>query len=227
MLALLPLLFACVSPDEPQTPRPNPPIPSLELGSPWHVAHTDENGLNLQLANSPDGVRITLGTDERGRVPGISPIRAGKTLEVSDGGRLWPLVAVPFPDRRLSQVEVLVQGVDLVVRFFGPALAAVSDHPEADERPILTQIRIRPRQDTWRIAVEGVTTWSLPGRQLTARPKVGRGWMVESDWGSFALETRAPAYGSALGARWWLDSKASIDEFQPYAKTATTWTPSP
>lgn len=217
-------LLACEAPPTAAPPPALPPAPQLELAAPWRVVDHDELGLTVRLADSADGVRVQLGRDDRARMPGVTPIHQGKTLLVEDGGALWPMIALPFPDRPVQRALVLVQGVDLVVRIEGPPLSDVTDDPEADERPIVTMVRVRRRPSDWRIVVDGVATHNLPGgdlRVVAAR----RGFRAHSAWGALTVDSAAPSAQSRLDGRWSWSTVPSIEDRQPYPRTGMTWRP--
>ncbi len=217
-------LIGCERPNPSVPESPAAPEPELRLAAPWRVADQDAAGLSLQLGDSADGVRVQLARDELGRVPGVSPIRAGRTLWVSDEGSEWPMIAVPFPEVAVRSAELVVQGVDLVVRLEGPPLSAVTQHEAADDRPIVTLVRLRPRPADWRIVVEGVAIHNLPGTDLKVE-SAQQGWTTASPWGELDIETQAPSWQSRLDGRWTWSTVGSIEALQPYPKTGMNWRP--
>ena len=96
----------------------------------------------------------------------MSPIRAGRTLR-PDG---HPLVAPPW---RPERAEIVSEGLDVVVRLYGPALNEVTSHPEAPDDPVHTWVRVRPRDTGWRVVVTGLATLSLPAPTRVAPTAVG------------------------------------------------------
>jgi hypothetical protein len=209
-------------------PLPAPPRPALstrvELGPPWRLQKQNATCVIVQYGDSPDGVRVTLDRGVGRRPPGASPIRAGKTLETLDDGSLWPLVAVGFPDRPLSEALVLSDGPDLVVRLLGPPLRTLSPHPDAPGDSVLTLIRFRPRGADWRIVVDGLATLSFPGGLRTENR--GPNTTLDTLWGKFELASEAPrSTQGAAPARWWWTSLPSLDLYEPYKRTTLTWTP--
>lgn len=218
-------VLACGGPVEPAPAELVPaPVPEVHVAPPWNLVQQDEDSIALRFADTPDGVRVTLRRDARGRVPGVTLVHAGETLEVRDGPDRWPLVAAGWPDRPLSAAVVEVEGWDVFVRLAGPPLDSVSSHPDAPDDPVLTWVRIRRRGEDWRIVVTGLATVSVPGSDVGVEV-VGDEVRMDTAWGEFRWTTDAPAHDSATGARWWWTTRPSLGRFAPYPKTAITWTP--
>jgi hypothetical protein len=217
--------LACGTPGTATPPLPVPE-PTITVSDPWTVERREGDAIWFRAGDSGDGVRVALGSGGRGRVPGVTLIVGGRTLEVVEDGAAWPLVAVPWPDRPLSSVEIEVDGVDLFVRIAGPPLSDVSDHAAAPKDPALTWVRVRRRDDDWRIAVTGLATYSLPG-DATAIPSPDGTTQITSAWGTLELETASPAHAGAVDAdRWWWTTRPSVELAAPYDRTAFTFTPS-
>lgn len=219
------VLVGCTAPAGPSTALPSPPV-HLELEAPWALVHRDERSIVLRLGDGADGARIQLLPDERGRIPGVSPIHAGQTSEVADRGERWPLVAVGYPELALERVEIVVQGVDLVVRCYGPPLAEVSNRPDAPPDPVITWVRLRPRPEDWRIVFDGLGTVSLAAGDLRVSPGTPEGWQVDGDGGGTRLTSDARRWRTARTAsRWTFSTIPALGAVQPYSRTAMTWTP--
>jgi hypothetical protein len=205
VIALLGVL-AC---DEPEIA----PIPvTLEVEDPWVLVSQDASEVAIRFGETGDGVRIWTAS-------GTSPVHAGRTL---DG----PLIAWPYPDR-LDRVEVRVQGIDLVVRAYGPPIHSVTGRDDAPDDPILTWVRYRPRGEDWRVVVDGLGVITLPAPigPITAS-EGGFTWSLQASDARFALDTNAPAWSSRIAAgAWVLDLGPSLAVQQPYPRTGLTWTP--
>lgn len=196
------------------------------MDAPWRVVTEEDDAVLLRLGDSPDGVRVNLLPGDRHRVIGVTPVIAGRTLEVEQDGERWPLVAVGYPDEPVSKVTIEVTGVDLVVRFEGPALDTLTAHPEAPADPAITWVRLRPRGQDWRIVMDGLGTLSLPADDLRIEPADGATVAIDAAWGDLVLESDAPRLSSAIeGARWWASTRPSLEVYEPYKRIAFTWTP--
>lgn len=211
----------------PLVPEPLPVAAGVDLVPPWHVETRSAAAIVVRIGETADGVRIQLAPDERNRAAGVSPILGGRTLELEAEGRLVPLVEFPSP--ALSKVDVSVDGVDLVVRVEGPPLSALTVDGSAD--PVLTWVRLRPRGDSWRVVVDGLSTLHLPADTSPAITADGALSMT-SGWGPISFDSNAP--GSTSGAdreHWWWTNRPSLALHQPYPRTALTLqtrpTPSP
>jgi hypothetical protein len=219
-------LSACGPSLESDAPSAVAVVPTVQMTAPWKVEWQDPDALAVRLGDSANGVRIQLAADATGRVPGVSPIDRGKTLEVAADGHRWPLVAIGYPEARLQTVAVEVDGPDLVVRFAGPPLDAVTTHPQAPKDPVLTWVRLRPRGETWRIAVTGLATLAIAANGATAGD-LGDA-VIAGDWGTFRLSTDAPRFGSRFAdGGLFFDTRPALEREQPYPKTSLTWTPIP
>ncbi len=215
--ALLGMHAAC----DPAEPEEEPQV-SLELAPPWRLLERRSTHLALALADSPHGVRIQLRREDR--VPGVSPVWQGRTLEVAGHDGAWPLVAVAFPERPVEQVEVAVEGVDLLVRFEGPPVRARVEDPGAPDDPVLTWVRLRPRPDDWRIVLDGLGTVSLPSEGLRVAPGSSGGLEIESAVGRLALDSSAARVETVWEVdRWRWSNVASLQAFDPYPRTGVTW----
>lgn len=202
-----------------------PPIPEVSLGPDWSIVEESREELVLRHRRSADGLRIVLAPTDAGRWVGVAPIRDGRTLEHVVADAIVPVFAWPLA-APLSSVKVEAQGPDLLVRLEGPPLSAQSLHPDAPDDPVISWVRVRPRGDTWRIALRGVHRIHLPPLQDSAHHGSDR--VLLTAWGSFRIDTDAPAVRGHSGPRGYAwDSTPSIDLAAPYPRTGITWTPSP
>lgn len=209
-------------------PNPGIPVPEIVLSAPWRLDRSDRESVVVRLGDSPHGVRVQIASDGRKRVPGVSPIESGRTLEVDDGNAVWPLIAIGYPEFPLHAVKIEVDGPDLVVRFAGPPLNTISAHPEAPADPVLTWVRLRPRGETWRIVADGLWTMSLPSDGLgtgpTPDPADPDGLTLWSAWGEFALSAPKAKRRIQEGPpRWSLDTRPSLGALEPYPRATITW----
>jgi hypothetical protein len=214
---------ACADGDSSASADGNPqaPAPHLDarISAPWVVREQDDAHLVLQLGSSPDGVRV----DRTGAIPGVTLIDRGRTLRLDDGGRTWPLLAPAFPEPHAA--EVFIDGPDLVIRFRGPPLSQLTDHPEAPADPAIAWIRIRPRARDWRIATEGLLTLSLPNSNRRFSTTEQTSFAVNSNWGHFDVDADAVAVEQFFSAeRWSYSTAPSLDRQRPYERLAFTWT---
>lgn len=200
------------------------PSLDLQVAPPWSVAHQTDQALVLRLAEGSEGVRVQLATDPQGRLPGLSPILSGRTLEVEDQTGRWPMLAPSFSP--VQRVEVLSQGQDLVVRLFGDPLERLLTHPKAPSDPALAWLRVRPRGQTWRLASQGLVILSLPAPGLQEGVAEGS-TLLRGSWGQLELESSHPLRTGQGDQRWWVDTLVSPDTTQPYPELGITWTPGP
>jgi hypothetical protein len=218
------VLIACSEP--PEAVPPAVPVPGLAVEAPWRVEKQTADAIVLRYGDTGDGVRLTMAPGDRRRIPGVTPIVGGSTLEVHEEGALWPMVALPWPDQALSDVKVEVEGLDLIVKLAGPPFSDVTDLPSATKDPALTWVRVRRRDADWRIVVTGLATLSLPG-DTVAEPAPDGTIRVSSAWGTLAFETASPGHAGAVDeTRWWWTNRPSLEVAAPYEKTAFTFTPS-
>lgn len=177
------------------------------------------------MGDSADGARVQFAPGARGRERGVSPIAGGKTLEVADGAALVPMIGFPYPDRGLTSVAITSDGPDLLIRVAGPPLADVTAAADAPTDPVLTWIRLRPRGPSWRIAIDGIATLSLPG--TTEGHAAADGTItLYGPFGTAAFASNAKATRSATGgARWTWTDEPAIEVHDPYPHTALTLTP--
>ena len=208
-----------------RTPAPEPIPVSMALEPPWAVVSQDAAEIALRFGTSGEGVRVWLDGTE-GHVAGVSPVQDGRTLSVRDGAVAWPLVAMAFPER-IVRAEIEVQGIDLVVRAYGPPIRDVTLRPDAPDDPVITWVRLRPRLVDWRIVVDGLGTVSLPAPSRPVEASEGGWtWTIDGALGPVALDTNAPAWTSAVSpVRWSFDTTPSLEAIQPYPRTGLTWTP--
>ena len=225
MIAVVLLAAGCGSPAPPNTLGLAPPTPNLTgLSAPWTVRHSDATTVTLQHGDTPDGVRIWLGDDGSGTVPGVTIVHGGRALEAPHDGGRWPLVAVAYPEREVSAATVEVDGPDLVVRLAGPPLRAVTDHPDAPDDPVLTWVRLRPRGSSWRVVLDGLGTVTLAGAEGVVPTE--EGVAIDTAHGAFSLQSSAGRSASTLfGETWMWSSVPALDAVDPYPRTALTFSP--
>lgn len=201
-----------------------PPIPTVALGGDWVVVEESPREIVLRHGRTADGARITLAETEEGHRVGVAPIVDGRTLAVDDATHSAPAFGWPLPEHPLTAVTIEVQGPDLLVRMEGPPIARVTDHPDAPQDPVISWVRLRPRGDTWRIALRGVHRVSLPPGTASVNHASRR--TLDTTWGQLEIVTDAPAIGGhvgTFGTVW--DTRPSIDLAQPYPRTGITLTP--
>lgn len=188
--------------------------PTLEIGAPWSVAHQADDAVALRFADTPHGVWIARGGDGP---PGVSPIVDGRRVGA-------PLVAIAAPDAPLAALTVRTEGHDAVIRFSGPPLSTLTAVGGAPEDPVLTWVRVRPRDGSWRVVLDGLGTVALPAEVVA--PGGDALVRVDGPEGAFALTTTAPAWRSSWdGATFRLDPGPSLHRREPYPRTALTWWP--
>jgi hypothetical protein len=226
MIALL-VLGCAPAPPPPPPIAPAAVTPKVALAAPWKLDRQDPDAVVARLGDGADGVRIQLARDERGRIPGVTVIHGGRTLELEDGTDRWPLVATGWADHTVSDAVIEVDGVDLFVRLGGPALKTLTALPEAPDDPAIAWIRVRPRGQDWRLIVTGLVTVSLPGDGLAAHGDDDGEIAMSTAWGTVTLGTDAPRHRSKAGPRWWFDTFPALDAHAPYPKTTITWKPAP
>ncbi|MBW1879183.1 MAG: hypothetical protein JRJ84_12545 [Deltaproteobacteria bacterium] len=221
----LAVLVGCAEPAAPPATQPSPPV-RLEVEAPWVVVRQEEDSIVLRLGDGAHGARVQLLRDERGRIPGVSPIHAGQTLEVDEEGSRWPLIAVAHPERPLSRVEIVVDGVDLLVRYYGPPLSEVANRADAPPDKVITWVRLRSRPDDWRIVLDGLGTVSLPADNLRVSPGQPTGWQLDGDPGGLSFTSDAVRWRTTrTTSRWTFSTLPALEATQPYPRTAMTWTP--
>jgi hypothetical protein len=219
-LLFIAVFFGCAQDEPGPAPLPAPPI-VLDLAAPWRVVEQTDAHVAVRLGDTAHGARIQVAADGRGRVPGVSPIHNGATLDAPEADRRWPLVAVAYPERALSRVEVASQEFDLTVRFYGPELHQVAQRPDAPSDPVLTWVRLRPRTTDWRVVLDGLGTLSLPS-PVRASPS----WTLTTPHGPVQLESGAADWRTASSReRWFFSTKPALQAIDPYPRTALTLTP--
>jgi hypothetical protein len=197
---------------------PEPPPTTIAAGAPWRVVEQDREHLALRLGDGADGVRVQLVAGP-GRHPGVSPVLGGRTFDTGAREERWPLVRVGWPDERVTAVRVETEGPDLVVRFEGPPLAELTDHPDAPGDPAIAWVRVRPRDGAWRVAATGLAEVALPGEGASARPTTSSSWSVSTRWGVIEVDTDAPRTASRLDpTAWRLSTWPSLSAQQPYPR---------
>lgn len=201
----------------------DPPVPTVQLAGDWVIIEEDPSSIVVRWRDTADGVRINVARGDAGRTVGVAPIVGGRTAELRQGGHVVPLVTPSFAS--LSAVTIEVQGPDLLVRMEGPPLASLTDHPDAPDDPALAWVRLRPRGETWRIALRGMLALTLPADELVVNERV-RDRTVRSAWGDFVQRGGAPLSRSVLaGGVWVYDTAPSLTIQQPYPQLGLTWTP--
>jgi len=197
------------------------PSPQVDVAAPWRVVGERDGELRLQLGGSPRGAVVRWGAAARG-APGVAVIERGLELP----GHNAPLVAFGFPDAPLSELRIMTQAQDLVVRATGPTLSSVSADPLADDRPMVTMIRLRPRPDDWRVVVDGLTTWTFPSPTGPVR-EVAAGWRLDTPEGVFELELEDTTWqrSQLTEQAWTLSDRGALEHREPYPRSALTWTP--
>ncbi|MFK7931082.1 MAG: hypothetical protein AB8H79_23045 [Myxococcota bacterium] len=218
--------IACAA-DAPAAPAPTEPapvvVPAVSMGGDWVIVEENSEFMVFRWGQSPHGVRLNLVSVD-GRQVGVSPIVGGRTLEVRSGSDVAPAFAWPWPQHPLTAANIEVQGPDLLIRLQGPPLNTLTDHPDAPEDPALSWVRLRPRGESWRIALRGVHRMNLPGPVMVEH--LGDRRVLHSEVGTFELTTDARAASSASTARMWtLDTRPNLDLARPYPKTGLTWRP--
>lgn len=190
--------------------------PPFEVSESWEVVERSEDVVVFRYRDSAHGVRINLRPGPRGRVPGVAPILHGKTWEVHEGERLFPLFAMPYADREPRGVEIRSQGPDLFIELRGPPLGELVDHPEAPDDPVLSRLRIRPRPGSWKIIAQGLHLWSFPAQDLSLH-QLGDARTLSCAWGVVHLQGRASGSRSLWTPdRLWIDTTPSAAAFDPY-----------
>ena len=216
-------VVACGAP--PAAPERQAPavVPQVQLGGDWVITEEDSSEVVIRWRDTADGVRVNLGGSERG--VGVSPIVDGRTAELRGPDGVVPLIAPSFTP--LSAVFIEVQGPDLLVRLEGPPLSDLTDHPDAPADPALAWVRLRPRGETWRIALRGMLTWTLPAEGSGVEER-GAHRTITSSWGPWQLRGQPPLWRSARTTRsWTYDTAPSLAVQQPYPQVGLTWTPFP
>ena len=146
---------------------------TLNLEHPWTVVHQAPDYTIIQHSAAPTSFRIQWHPQET-MTPGVSPwLPTGAHLPEG-----IPIVAWPFDGLPIHQVDIETQGPDLVVRFFGPPINSISNHPDSPDDPILLWTRIRYRGDNWRLIAKGLSIVHLPGEHFEARLDRGEEWRL-------------------------------------------------
>jgi hypothetical protein len=198
-------------------------VPTVQLGGDWVIIEEDPTQLVVRWRDSGDGVRINLTRTATGREVGVAPIVGGRTAEVDLADRIVPMVRPSFSG--LTAVYVEVQGPDLLVRLEGPPLSTLSDHPEAPRDPAIAWVRARPRGKTWRLALRGLLTLTVPAEGVVVHERV-EDRILETRWGALELRSDTRDWsGARASATWTLDTGPSLSVHQPYPQLGITWTP--
>lgn len=198
----------------------------LEPGSMWSVVEEDASFATFRYGSTAHGVRVGFPSPQcQACIAGVSPIADGTTRSIQRNTNDIPMFSWPASADPVRDVRVIAQGPDLLVQFAGAPLNEMSTHPQAPGDPVLSWVRLRPRDDSWRMILTGVHRWSLPE---TAHAHRGDGREVLSAWGSFTYSTEADRVQcSKSGDIWVWDTLSSVHTVRPYPKTGITWVPKP
>ena len=177
--------------------------------------HERPDSIAVRLGDTAHGVRIDLR-----ETAGVTPIAGGRSPARALG---TPLLTLPYPAAQISEVSVVEQDIDLVIRISGPPLNTLTSDPRAPSDPVLTWVRVRDRGETWRLSVEGLATWNLP--QPIGVSYADRAGVIVSteNWGSWLLTSNAPACRTTQTEVWTFDPTPSLEAKEPYPVTAATW----
>lgn len=206
--------LGCRQPVEPlQTWRATPDV---QVQSPWHVVQQDSDVVALRFEDTAHGVRVFLGPTDRFAQAGASPVVNGQTVG-------HPMLGVPAAIGPAESVTVRSEGHDLLVRFASQPLDLVSRDPLAPEDPALTWLRLRPRNGSWRIVMDGLGTLNLPAEAV--HPSSG-GVSLRGTSGTMDVQTDAPdTITTWTDGVWHLSTLPSVHARAPYPRTAFTWNP--
>ena len=220
--AFLVALVGCGAPAI-EAPAPPPVVPQVQLGGDWVIIEEDTSQVIVRWRDTADGVRINLAPGDAGRRIGVAPIVSGRTAALRLGDDMVPMVTPSFAP--LTALHLEVQGPDLLVRMEGPPLATLTDHPAAPTDPALAWVRLRPRGETWRLALRGQLTVATPGEGVTVAERASDR-IIETAWGPLEMRSTAPAWtGTHTAAAWTYDTGPSLRAHQPYPQVGITWTP--
>lgn len=184
-------------------------------GGTWSTAPAGEDEIALRFRDTPHGVRV--GTTAPWAV---SLVVDGHTVSE-------PVFRIPDALPPPERVELSVEGHDLLVRFSGvPLSTLLPDDPNAPDDPVLTWLRLRPRNGSWRLVSDGLVTVQL--RASSVAPGPDGSVQIDGPDGRWVLNSDAPATTSRFtGGRWVFDTAPSLYAQQPYPRTGITFTPSP
>jgi hypothetical protein len=188
----------------------------VNVQAPWQVVQQDDDVIALRFDDTPHGVRVFLGPSDRWSQAGASPVVDGKTVG-------HPMLGVPQAIGPAQTVTIRSEGHDLLVRFASQSLQTVSTDPLAPSDPALTWLRLRPRNGSWRMVMDGLGTLNLPADSV--RPS-SAGNSLSGPSGTLDVQTNAPAFDTywADGV-WQLTTVPSLKTRTPYPRTAFTWAP--
>lgn len=203
-----------------QQPNAQPPLwramPDVQVQAPWHVVQQDNDVVALRFEDTAHGVRVFLGPTDRFAQAGASPVVNGQTVG-------HPMLGVPPAIGPAESVTVRSEGYDLLVRFASQPLNTLSHDPLAPADPALTWLRLRPRNGSWRIVMDGLGTLSLPAD--AAHPS-SAGVALRGSSGSMDVQTDAPEVTTSWAdGVWHLSTLPSVHARAPYPRTAFTWNP--
>lgn len=211
---LIPAALGCH--DAPEVVPPWRAVADVRVEEPWHSIQEDGDVLALRFDDTPHGVRVFLGPSDRWAHAGVSPVVNGETIGT-------PMLAVPTGIGPAETVTVRSEGHDVLVRFASQPLNSVTTDPLAPADPTLTWIRLRPRNGSWRIVMDGLGTLNLPAESIHSGTA---GTQLRGPAGTFDVGTDAPQFTTAWSpGHWQLSTQDSIHDRAPYPRTAFTWAP--
>ncbi len=211
------LLLAPLGCHEPDTqPASWRATPDVDVQAPWQVVQQDDDVIALRFDDTAHGVRVFLGPSDRWSQAGASPVVDGQTVG-------HPMLGVPLAIGPTQTVTVRSEGHDLLVRFASQPLQTLTTDPLAPPDPALTWMRMRPRNGSWRMVMDGLGTLNLP--TTSAHPS-SAGTKLSGAFGTMDVETDAPEVQTfwADGV-WQLSTLPSLEARAPYPRTAFTWAP--
>jgi len=214
-----PLIFlACLACTASELPTITPePTTTVDVNSPWTQVPAADGERAFRFADSPHGVRVALGPNNAFAGPGIALVTDGQTVGEPMLG-VSPTVGPP------TSLTISSEGYDLLVRYSSRPLSELSRDPDAPDDPALTWLRIRPRNGSWRLVLDGLGTLSVAADHVA----VGDAdtLRIVGSQGTFQLSTDAPATSTQKWpGHWVLDTSPSVRERAPYPRTGITWTP--
>ena len=191
-------------------------VADVDVDEPWQVVQQDDDVVALRFSDTPHGVRVFLGPSARWDHAGASPVVDGETVGL-------PMVGVPTAVGPAKAVSIRSEAHDLLVRFSSQPLDTLTNDPAAPADPALTWIRLRPRNGSWRIVLDGLGDLNLPAH--TAQPS-DAGIRLSGPSGVLDVRSEAPEFTSSLvNDTWRLSTLPSVDVRAPYSRTAFTWSP--
>ena len=205
------LAASCASPAPATTPAEAIEVVDRSGGT-WSAAPAAEDEIALRFRDTPHGIRVSTTAPWE-----VSLVVDGRTVSE-------PVFRIPDALPPPERVELSVEGHDLLVRFSGAPLSTLL--PDAPDDPVLTWLRLRPRNGSWRLVSDGLVTVQL--RASSVAPGPDGSVQIDGPDGRWVLSSDAPATTSRFtGGRWVFDTAPSLYEQQPYPRTGVTFTPSP